>query len=101
MRITVFRKVAKSKDGRAFDVYVSKLRKKDGSEQYVSVKFRKEVQLPAEFPAIIEVSKDHANLAKKSFDRENGEKGERYTLWIDSYIPTGEKYVDHSLEDFE
>lgn len=100
MKVTVFEKQAQAKDGRKFKVYSAKLARKDGTEQYVTVKFRKELQLPAEFPAIINVSKQDANLSRKEWTADDGETGYRFTLWITNYTATGEKFVDHSLDDF-
>lgn len=103
MKVTVFQRTATSKDGKKFNAYCAKLNRKDGGEQYVTVKFRQSVKLPSEFPAIIEVPKDAANLARKEYtaNEETGEVGYRYTLWIEKYTETGEKFVDHSLDDFE
>lgn len=101
MRITVFEKTAKAKNGSTFKVYVSKLVKKDGSELYVSVRFHNDLRKPSEFPAIIEVPKEKANLQHKEYTRSDGGIGDRYTLWLNGYQETGEKYVDHSLDDFE
>lgn len=101
MKVTVFKRIAKTADGRAFDAFSTKLHRADGTEQYCTVKFRKEVKTPDEYPVIINVSKDAANLARKAVvNEETGETAYRYTLWIEAYTPTGEKFVDHSLDDF-
>lgn len=103
MKVTVFQRTATSKDGKKFSAYCAKLHRKDGGEQYVTVKFRQSVKVPAEFPAIIEVPRESANLARKEYtaNEETGEVGYRYTLWVEKYTETGEKFVDHSLDDFD
>lgn len=101
MKITVFKREAQAKNGNKFAAYSTKLQKKDGTEQYCAVKFHKDLTVPAEFPAIIEVPKDHANLSRKQYtNTDTGEIGYNYTLWVSAYTATGEKYVDHSLDEF-
>ena len=100
MKITVFSKKIIRHDGSNFTGYVTKLKKKDGSEIYCRVRFRGGRTAPRECPAIIEVEKDYANLVKTHY--KNDDKAyDIYTLWITDWIPTEEKYVDHSLDDFE
>lgn len=101
MKITVFEKQRKAKNGNAFKVYVTNLIKKDGSKLYVTVRFKDGVKKPTEFPVIINVPKEKANLSEREFTRSDGGTGVNYTLWVNGYEETGEKYVDHSLDDFE
>lgn len=102
MRITVFSKKISKHDGSKFTGYVTKLKKKDGSEIYCHVRFHEGCSAPRECPAIIEVNKDKANLIKRHYTSEDEDKEyDIYTLWITDWNPTEEKYVDHSLDDFE
>lgn len=105
MKVTLFRKQGTTKDGRKFNIYVSTLTRKDGSKQYVTVKYsggddRKEFN-PNKCPYIIDIPRDAANLQIKHWVDRNGETREDYTLWVKDYVETSEKYVDHSLDDFE
>ena len=100
MRITVFSKKINKHDGSKFTGYVTKLKKKDGSEIYCRVRFHEGCSAPRECPAIIDVRKDNANLIKRHYTNEDKEY-DIYTLWITNWNPTEEKYVDHSLDDFE
>lgn len=100
MKITVFSRKISKHDGSKFTGYVTKLKKKDGSEIYCRVRFREGCNAPHECPAIIDVNKDKANLIKRYYTKEDKEY-DIYTLWITEWNPTDEKYVDHSLDDFE
>lgn len=100
MKITVFSKKISRHDGSKFTGYVTKLKKKDGSEIYCRVRFREGCSAPREFPAIIEVERDHANLVKRHYKNDDKEY-DIYTLWITDWEPTDEKYIDHSLDEFE
>lgn len=101
MKITVFKKQVQAKNGNKFGVYSTKLQKKDGTEQYAVVRFLNDVTKPEEYPAIISVNKSDANLSRKEYtNTDTGEIGYNYTLWVSAYTPTGEKYIDHSLDDF-
>lgn len=100
MKITVFSKKISKHDGSKFTGYVTKLKKKDGSEIYCRVRFHEGCSSPRECPAIIAVDKDHANLIKRHYKNDDKEY-DIYTLWITDWNLTEEKYVDHSLDDFE
>ena len=100
MKITVFSKKISRHDGSKFTGYVTKLKKKDGAEIYCRVRFREGCSAPSVCPAIIEVKKDCATLVRKHYTKDDKE----YiicTLWITDWESTLEKYVDHSLDDFE
>lgn len=107
MKLLVFGKARQTKDGRNFTAYVSKLPKKDGTELTVGVKFREECGSPKldETPCYIEVNKDDANLSTKSQEitTEDGEIKDvtNHTLWIKAWNMSPEKYVDHSLDEFD
>ena len=100
MKITVFSKKISKHDGSKFTGYVTKLKKKDGSEIYCRVRFHDGCNGPRECPAIIEVEKDKANLVKRHYKNDDQEY-DIYTLWITDWNLAEEKYVDHSLDDFE
>ena len=100
MKITVFSKKISKHDGSKFTGYVTKLKKKDGSEIYCRVRFHEGCSAPRECPVIIEVEKDKANLIKRHYENED-KAYDIYTLWVIDWNPTEEKYVDHSLDDFE
>lgn len=101
MQITVFAKKGTTSDGKKFDRYLGRLHKKDGTELTVSVKFREDggKPKPTDCPMNIVVDRNDANLADRTYVREDtGETCISYTLWVSKWKP-GEKYVDHSLDD--
>ena len=105
MKITVFSRKAKTNDGRAFNVFVSSLKKNDGTSQYVTVRYSGKDKNknfdPAKCPYIIEFNKEDANLSSRTFtDKKTGETRKNHTLWIKDYTESSEHYVDHSLDDF-
>lgn len=108
MKLTVFAKKGQTKDNsRTFYNYITTLKKKDGTEETVQVKFREECGAPKPdyCPIVIEVDKKNANRVSKKVpvtDKDGIEKEvTRVTLWVTSYIESEEKYVDHSLDDYE
>lgn len=99
MKITVFAKSRQTESGKKFYVYVSRLRKNDGTEFPVKVNF-KDDNVPKEFPIIINVDKKDANLSTKTYvDEATGDVKETKTLWVTSWTSTDEVFVDHSLDD--
>lgn len=104
MKITLFRKVRTTKEGKKFDTFITKLYKKDGSEITASVKFSGDSRDAFDSslcPYNIIVDKQDANLSKREITDENtGETHIFYTLWVKKYIISDEKFVDHSLDDF-
>ena len=100
MKITVFSKKISKHDGSKFTGYVTKLHKIDGSEIYCRVRFHEGCSAPRDCPAIIAVNKDKANLVIRHYKNDDKEY-DIYTLWITDWESTLEKYVDHSLDDFE
>ena len=104
MKATIFAKKKKTKEGRAFTAYVTRLTRKDGSEVAMSAKFREDCGQPKaeECPMIIEFDKSDANIAERTYTREDtGEDAVAYTLWISAWKKSNEEYVDHSMDDFE
>lgn len=105
MKVTLFRKQGTTKDGRKFNIFVSTLDRKDGTKQYVTVKYSGEdenKQFNAnKCPYIIEVDKHNANLQTKHWTDRNGEIRDDFVLWVKDYKVSDEVYVDHSLDDFD
>ena len=103
MNVTVFAKKRQTKEGKTFYVYIGTLKKKDGTEESVTVKFREDCGQPdpKKCPVNIVFDKANANLSNRDFIREDtGEVINIKTLWINSWQEGG-PYVDHSLDDFE
>lgn len=102
MKLTIFCKSLRNRDGKPFKVYLTRLQNaKTGDQLTCRVNFREGVALPATFPAIVEVNKSDANLSTRTYNDESGQVHTTYTLWVNAYTPTGEEYVDHSLDDYE
>ena len=108
MKIVVFAKKRQTKDGKPFTAYVTKMVNKNGEEVTAGVRFREECGSPkeSECPCYIEFDKGSANLATRTTEVEDSETHEikeivSRNLWITSWKKSAEKYVDHSLDDFE
>ena len=101
MKIAVFAKKRNTADGKKFYTFLSTLSRKDGTELTVSVKFPEDATpKPDDCPMYIDFDRKSANLAKKTFVREDtGEMCESYTLWVKRWTLAGE-YIDKSLDDF-
>ena len=104
MQATIFAKKVQKKDGTTFKRYITKLMKKDGTEETMNVKFREECGVPANCPCNIEFDKSNANFSQKVqtyTDNETGEEKETVskTLWINAW-QYGEEYVDTSMDEF-
>ena len=109
MELTIFAK-RKEANGTKYALYSTSLKRKDGTEDRVSVKFREECGKPdyKKCPCNIIVEKKNMNLAhgprrNKDGDfitAENGEVIDFTTLWISEW-KEGSKYVDHSLDDYD
>lgn len=103
MEITIFAKKRVTKDNKPFAVYLTSLKRKDGTELKVSVGFTSQTHMPNpdECPINIVVDKKDANLATSTYeDVETGELKTKHKLWVSKWERGGE-YVDHSLDDFE
>lgn len=103
MEITLFAKKATTKEGKSFYRFLSRLNRKDGTVQPVTVKFSGDCKLPKgeDCPMNIIVDKKNSNLASSSYlDEKTGETKSSYTLWVNDY-KQGSAYVDHSLDDFQ
>ena len=99
----IFAKKRTSNDGKTFYSYLTSLRRKEGSDQTVAVKFRDECghPKPEDCPMNIIVEKGNANMSTKEFVREDtGEIGLSYTMWVSAWTK-GSAYVDHSMDEFD
>ena len=109
MQLTVFAKTKHTKEGKPFNTYFSKLKKKDGSEITAELKFREDCGVPKDFPVNIIVDKSNANFSEKDVTvvskDEAGNEEERVVtqrrIWINEWNYSEEEYVDHSMDDFE
>ncbi len=105
MKITIFGKKRKTEDGKTFTTYSTKLKKKDGTEQYASVKFIEDSNRPKydDLPLNIIIPKEGSSLGKRRWESEDGEKsGFNYTLFIEEWeVDFENPFVDHSLDDYE
>ncbi len=103
MNVVIFAKKRTTKEGKKFYNYIGTLKKKDGSEDTVAVKFREECGAPdpKSCPCNILVNKGDANISSRDFTREDtGEVIVIKTLWVNAW-KQGAPYVDHSLDDYE
>lgn len=106
MELTIFAKKRKTKDGKDFTSYFTKLTKKSGEEITTSVKFREDCGAPKreQCPMNIIVDKGNANFVEKGVTYTDAEGVEKdaidRTLWI-AFWEEGTPYVDKSLDDFD
>ena len=104
MLLSIFAQNKTTKDGKPFHTFITRLRKKDGSEVVTAVKFNKtcdRLPKPELCPMNIIVAKEDAQLASKDFvNEETGEVFTSLTLWVKHWAD-GTEYVDHSLDEFE
>lgn len=103
MKIAVFAKKRVTRDNKPFVSYLARLKKKNGEEITVSVKFREDCGAPKmeNCPRYIEVDKKNANLTQREVVNEDtGEVIISRTLWVSAWKDAGE-FVDNSLDDYE
>lgn len=100
MRLTIFAKTLRSREGKPFKVYLTRLKKTTGEEDTCRVMFREGIQIPPSFPVIVDVEKKNAQLSSKHYLDDSGQEHKTLTLWVDAYTPTGEEYIDHSLDEY-
>lgn len=101
MKLTVFAKNVQKKDGKTFTKFLTRLTRKDGTEETVEVKFTQATKtLTAnDCPCIINAT--HCNLAKQSgTNAESGVAWESKKLWVSAWETTNEVYRDTSLDDY-
>ena len=103
MKVTVFAKKKFNKEGKPFTVFVGRLMKKSGELQTVTVKFREECGQPKEekCPCIIEFDRENGNIQERSYIDNEGNDRTALTLWLSAWKFSEEKYIDHSLDEFE
>lgn len=110
MKITLFAKSIHSRDGKSYAIFVTNLERKDGSKQYATVRYvGDDTRMGFDSkrcPCIINIEKGDANLSKKTRTVTDSKTGESrtvdsYTLWVKKYTEAPEKWVDHSLDEFE
>lgn len=103
MKITLFAKTAHSRDGKAFIRYIGKLTNKEGKEVTMTVRPTGDIPqfVQSKCPYIIEFDKKDANLQSKKYTDKDGNERTSYTLWVKKYKESDEKFVDHSLDDFD
>lgn len=99
MEINVFGKKKFSKEGREFTVFSTKLPKKDGTEIFANVKFRKEVGEPKTTPCTLILNKADCNLVTKNGVTDEGKEYTNHTLWVSAYEEC--EYVDNSLDEID
>lgn len=103
MEITVYAKKRTTGEGKVFFSYLSRLPKKDGTVQTVSVKFRDDAgnPKPEKCPMNVIIDKHDANLATKDIVMEDsGEVVTSYTLWVSAWRE-GAPFVDTSLDEYD
>lgn len=102
MKLTVFAKKIQLEGKKSFVRYLTTLKRKDGSELKVAVKFREECgePKPENCPCNIIVDKAHANLNAQEYTAKDGLPAISYTMWVSAWSE-GEAYVDNSLDEFE
>lgn len=104
MNITLFAKKRTTKDGKKFYVYLTTLTRKDGSTLTTAVKFSEGCDVPRaeDCPLNIVVDKSKVNLSTRTIvNPESGEPFESHTLWVKEWTKSTEKWIDHSMDDFE
>lgn len=104
MNITVFAKKRTSEEGRKFLSYFGRLKKKDGSDLSVGIRFRDTCPGPKQedCPMNVIVEKSDANLSERHYeDEDSGEIRTAYTLWVAQWVPDPNEFEDHSLDDFD
>ncbi len=101
MKLTVFGKNRVTSEGKPFVTYLTRLTRKDQTEVTVQVKFRQDCVPPRDLPAIIMVDRRECSMSEKTIPMEDGEVKVSRTLWVYAWEPSGEVYVDHSMDDYE
>lgn len=102
MQITVFAKKRTTKEGKVFYNYLTNLTNKTtGAVDTASVKFRESAgqPKPENCPCNIVVEREDVNLATTDIMLDDGRTITSRTLWVTAWKP-GDKYVDHSMDDY-
>jgi len=101
--LTIFAKKAQTTDGRVFYKYLTTLKRKDGNDDMVEVKFTEAAgaPLPATCPCNILVERENVNMTNREFvDSKTGEVRIAKRMWVSEW-ETGSQYVDHSMDEYE
>ena len=102
MKATIFATKKKTKQGKEFHTYFTKLKKKDGTVDTISVKFADEIKpKPESCPLNIIYNKEDANISTKPKEKDDGTIWEDRNLWIKAYTEDPEKFRDTSLDEYE
>lgn len=103
MEILIFAKRRKTSEGKTFNAYITTLITKNNEPHTMGVKFREICQAPRaeECPMYINVDRKDANIATKTYEREDtGETAIAKTLWISAWEKSDKEYVDTSLDEY-
>lgn len=109
MKITIYKKTRTTKptDGsrpKTFNVYITKLTRKNGETITATVKPTEELKSEFDrmtiFPFVAEFQKKNANLDTRIGTNKDGDFIEFHTLWLKK-VDNYEEFVDNSLDDFE
>lgn len=104
MKITIYAKTAHGKDGKTFIRFLGKMHnRKTGEEITVSVNASKGAPRfdESKCPMNIEYDKADGNLSAKKYTAKDGTEKTSYALWLKNWKESEDKFVDHSLDDFE
>lgn len=102
-QITIFSKKRTTDEGRTFYTYTGRIKRKDGTEQTVEIKFRESCGKPdgAKCPMNIIVNKDNCSMSQRQITIEKtGEVKTVYKMWVSDWSE-GDPYVDHSMDDYD
>lgn len=100
IEITVFEKKAKSKDGRQFSIYLTKL---PGDTDTARVKFREYSTPPKTFPVNIELTQKECSFVEREYAQEvDGDlvKRKERTLWVGNWSLSDNEYRDNSMDKY-
>lgn len=99
--LAIFAKHVRTADNDFFS-YLTTMKKKDGTEVTMQVKFRKKCGAPDGdiCPRMICVNTKDMNYNKDEWDTDDGKHIVANTLWISNWTDAGE-YNDTSLDDFD
>lgn len=99
--LTIFAKKRNTKEGREWVSYLTQLKKKDGTTQTMTVKFKDDEPDLDMCPLNIDVEKSDMNISQKKYETEDGSEAVGYTLWVKNWSESAEQWLDTSLDDFE
>ena len=109
MKITIYRKTRTTKptDGsrpKTYNVYITKLTKKNGETITATVKpiegIKSEFDRITSFPLVVEFQEKNANLDTRTGLNKDGDFIEYHSLWLKK-VDAYEEFIDTSLDVFE